>query len=280
MLPEWYNETRKAAFALSAAASGEFRPRRYDSTLASAVIRDSLVLHCVVMENVTEATAVIRRRAIHGAAMKQPNEYPAPPWRLAGEAWQSLKLVRTEYAQAIAPEGLQIVSLLPGRTLGGLFLARYGSGSDLEYSELMVIAGLATIGHSRGMWVSHIYVDSDESRAGGREIWGLPKELAEFEWPDRAAGTVRVRQGDRLLCEASPRGGRLRMPIRYSSFALGLLKHDPVIFRGSLRSRATIRNAEWSVPSDAPFASLGLSGRSLTLHHTQMSIIAEAPRLV
>ncbi len=68
------------------------------------------------------------------------------------------------------------------KTLGGVYLSYYGSGSALEYSELIIIGAIAGYQGKFGGWVTHIYVDNPDSVAGGREIWGLPKELAEFSW--------------------------------------------------------------------------------------------------
>ena len=93
--------------------------------------------------------------------------------------------VRTRAARAFVPDGLELVSAA-GRTAGGVLLARYGDGATLGYDELIVFAGAVRAGGRRGMWVSHIYVDLPASVAGGRRIWGLPKELAEFGWGPRA----------------------------------------------------------------------------------------------
>jgi acetoacetate decarboxylase len=71
----------------------------------------------------------------------------------------------------------------------------------LEYSELIVIAGLVRYSGQIGGWVSHIYVDNADSVAGGRNIWGLPKELAEFIWEKNTSANsafknrLLVRQG-------------------------------------------------------------------------------------
>lgn len=75
--------------------------------------------------------------------------------------------------------------MAPGWTFGGVYCAHYGAGSTLEYLELIVIPGLVRRGHRLGAWISHIYVDDAQSVAGGRSIWALPKELAEFrDGPD------------------------------------------------------------------------------------------------
>ena len=84
--------------------------------------------------------------------------HPAPPWHLNGEF-------------VIVP------ALVRPRALGGVLLANYTSGT-LAYRELIVFERATR----RGMVVSHIYVDDEQSLSGGHEIWGLPKELATFAY--------------------------------------------------------------------------------------------------
>ena len=84
--------------------------------------------------------------------------HPPPPWHLFGEL-------------------IIVPALRRPRALGGVLLANYTSGT-LVYRELIVFSHAT----ARGMVVSHIYVDDEQSLSGGHEIWGLPKELAEFEY--------------------------------------------------------------------------------------------------
>ncbi|HLV80432.1 MAG TPA: acetoacetate decarboxylase family protein, partial [Chthonomonadaceae bacterium] len=124
--------------------------------------------------------------------------YPAPPWHLQGAAFPMLQVVDSRRARLFVPYGLKIVSLWPGKTLGGLILASYGPGSDLEYNELIAFPALVRRGLKWGVWISHIYVDDDNSLLGGREIWGLPKQWAEFTREE--PGRIIVRKGEEVLC--------------------------------------------------------------------------------
>jgi hypothetical protein len=49
--------------------------------------------------------------------------YPSAPWINKGFAYQSLHLIDLERVRAFVPSDLQIVSVLPGKTLG-FFLRR------------------------------------------------------------------------------------------------------------------------------------------------------------
>ena len=59
-------------------------------------------------------------------------------------------------------------------------LARYLEGT-LCYDELL-IGSLTRRGVRIGVFVHHIWVNDHSSLLGGRRIWGLPKEMADFAW--------------------------------------------------------------------------------------------------
>lgn len=192
--------------------------------------------------------------------------YPPPPWRLHGHAVQTVQLVDSVQARRFVPPALSIVRVLPGRTLGGVYLASYQTGSVLEYHELIVVAALVRAGRRIGVWISHIYVDEPRSVAGGREIWGLPKELATFEW-ERGAGAaaqpghVVVRREGHVLCalDYRPRtwGARARLLLP----AVSLRGPEVLSFVGDARAGVRLTGARVDVPPDSPFSFLGLGGR-------------------
>jgi hypothetical protein len=98
--------------------------------------------------------------------------YPPAPWTLIGYAVQTLQFVDTRQARCFVPSKLRIVSVLPGKTIGGVYLASYGPGSVLEYNELIVAAALTRHAGRSGFWISHIYVDDADSVAGVPQIMG------------------------------------------------------------------------------------------------------------
>lgn len=111
--------------------------------------------------------------------------YPQAPWILQGDAVQTLHLVNVEQVRSLVPLELDIISVWPGKTVASVYLSYYGSNSVLEYSELIIVPAVVSYQGKIGSWISHIYVDHVDSVAGGREIWGLPKELADFEWQEK-----------------------------------------------------------------------------------------------
>jgi hypothetical protein len=172
--------------------------------------------------------------------------HPEPPWHLQGEL-------------VIVP------AITRRRTLGGVLLADYRSGT-LSYHELIVFSHAT----ARGMVVSHIYVDSEQSLHGGRNVWGLPKELAEFELTPR---TFLARQGESTL---------LRARIRRRAGLLPLLIPAPITSdAGDTVGRAYIRAAPalvtLDVPPTSPFADLGLGGTRLALAGDDLRLTMPAP---
>src|SRR4028118_871952 len=212
--------------------------------------------------------------------------YPSSPWTLQGYALQTLQLIDVEQVRPfIAPE-LDIVSVLPGKTLGGVYLSCYGSGSVLEYSELIVATGIVRYSGKIGGWISHIYVDNPDSVAGGRNIWGLPKELAEFTWEKgsrTASGyenCVTVRQGEQTLCHLSYNQQNFGLPIPLSGEVFSTLGSSIVLFKGEVESRVSPTASKLQVPDESPLASLGLEQPWLTVYWEQLRLLINAPRIV
>lgn len=89
--------------------------------------------------------------------------YPVAPWQMHGQLWLSLFRVR---------EGDH-----PDRSPGvyGAALVSYEAPSPLTYSELLVATPVERRAHIVDIWV-----DSPDSRDGGRELWAIPKGLCDF----------------------------------------------------------------------------------------------------
>jgi hypothetical protein len=206
--------------------------------------------------------------------------YPPAPWNLQGYACQTLQPVDTAQARALVPTGLTIISLWPGKTVGGVYLATYGPGSALEYHELIVVAALVSYAGRVGCWISHIYVDNPDSVAGGREIWGLPKELAEFTWEQGQQSRVVVRQAERQLCtlsyEHSAWGWRQGFPVP----GFSTLETNLLLFQGEANARIGVTRAQLEVPGTSPFASLSLGQPWLAVNCEALNLVVHAPQVV
>lgn len=115
---------------------------------------------------------------IQASRLQQLKEipYPPPPWEMTGQLWMS---TFKSDAPVQLPVGLK--HFLDPNTII-VTVVRYLEGT-LCYDEL-VVGTLARLGARVGIYVDYIWVNSLESVWGGRHIWGLPKNLAEFTWDD------------------------------------------------------------------------------------------------
>lgn len=190
--------------------------------------------------------------------------YPPEPWELHGRACVSVWLVR---ANALPPLPVPPVTVFGRAVVGTAFVAYRPPG--MAYHEVLA-AVLVRRGLRFGVSITRIWVDSPESRAGGRELWGIPKDLAEFEWGGDLAASARDEHGPIASVRArSPRFG-VRLPVAGSTWqAFG----DGVA-RTPLRAtgRVTPVRVNWHVDPSGPLAwllphrpLLGLAVRDLRL---------------
>lgn len=212
--------------------------------------------------------------------------YPKAPWTLQGYALQTCQLLDAKRVRPFIPPQLELVCVLPGKTVGGIYVSHYGTGSVLEYSELIVIAGLVSYSGQMGGWISHIYVDNADSVAGGRNIWGLPKEGAEFTWEKNTSANLAfknrllVSQGERTLCQFSYNPPNFELPLSLSANAFSTKSDSIVLFKSHFECRLSLMAAQLQIPSESSFAKLGLEHPWLTLSLNQLRLVVSSPETV
>lgn len=184
------------------------------------------------------------------------------PWRLRsrGLVVASLHWVDVRRAEALVPPELSILRFLAGRTIGGLFMAEYGPGSDLQYSELIV--GAATVWYRRrpALWVTDLFVDDPRSVAGGRALLGAPKHLAPFT---RAEGKITVGHPAAPVCRASyhPRLWLWKQRLRLAALHRDVREisgASAALHGQEMAGRWGLARVEVEVPPDSPLRRLGL----------------------
>ncbi len=207
--------------------------------------------------------------------------YPSPPWTLKGYAFQTLQLVNIEQASKFIPPELEIVSLLPGNTLGGIYISSYENDSFLKYNELIVVPGFVRYQGKIGAWISHIYVDNQDSVAGGREIWGLPKEMADFSWSN---DSVRVSQNNQELCSLRYKKGLFHFSTwwkqKLSAGSFGGLGSELLFFENQFQTQAALMQGNVEIPRESPFELLNLDKPLCTLKLQKLELIAGVPKVV
>ncbi|HEU5012084.1 MAG TPA: acetoacetate decarboxylase family protein [Roseiflexaceae bacterium] len=165
--------------------------------------------------------------------------YPPAPWHMLGQSWGGL--FRADQPLGV-PAGLRHV--LPPRWLV-VGLVHYREGT-LRYDEFFT-ASVARRGSQFGLYVQRIWVNDRASQAGGRAIWGLPKELATFVWHDKG---VRISEEAGLLASITVnRKPRALPPLPLRGAGIGRKHATPVFFPIDLWGcfgRAAMRIDEWT----------------------------------
>ncbi|MCU0543202.1 MAG: acetoacetate decarboxylase family protein [Oscillatoriaceae cyanobacterium Prado104] len=213
--------------------------------------------------------------------------YTPAPWKLQGYALQTLQLVDVARVRPLVPSELEIISLLPGKTLGGVYISSYGLGSVMEYNELIVVSAIVHFSGKWGAWISHIYVDNPNSVAGGREIWHLPKELAQFSWEgsdsvkaSNLGYRVTVRQGNCYLCSLNYSKQTLAVPLPLSGNVFSVDRSHLLLFKGEFTSQIGLIKGELEIPNESHFASLNLGQPLLTAACNKMRLTVQAPEVL
>lgn len=107
------------------------------------------------------------------------NAYPPSPWKLTAHAYVGIFILPKD----LLPEPHSALTkpiTVFGRGIVAAAFFVYEEPSPLTYNEIM-----STIVVRKG-WrplvsITKIWVDSEASRDGGRALWAIPKDLAEFD---------------------------------------------------------------------------------------------------
>ncbi|HOT46051.1 MAG TPA: acetoacetate decarboxylase family protein [Spirochaetota bacterium] len=114
------------------------------------------------------------------------------PWTLRGHAFAFLVKMPEDVLDSrcfVAPE-------LAGRRAGrfSIFMyVNYSSSNAGAYHELLFLPARHEFSGSKRWTISKIYVSGMETLVNGRENWGIPKEMADFDSFVDSSGIERVR---------------------------------------------------------------------------------------
>ena len=195
--------------------------------------------------------------------------YPPEPWDLRGQLHASAFLVPFHEIPVDVPAGCQPIRL-GKHGIVGVAWVNYEPGGVMQYRELMTTL---LVRHGRQVMptITHIWVDSAASRDGGRALWGIPKELAEFEFEGDA---LAARDADGPLARGTVTRvfalpGQWPSGFRVAQWLGGKAKFSPV----RSRSRLELSKATFHADPTGPLAFL--AGRkplaSFTLRDFRMT---------
>lgn len=78
-----------------------------------------------------------------------------------------LHLIDIEHVRPFIPEDMTVKAILPGKTLGLVFMTSMGPESTLPYHEFIIAPAFVKAKRKTGFYVTHIFVDNKQSQIGG-----------------------------------------------------------------------------------------------------------------
>lgn len=173
--------------------------------------------------------------------------YPPEPWDLTGTGTVTTWRVPVADLPQL-PAGVRPAAVR-GTAVATTAFVRYDERGLMAYDELLA-AVLVRHGRGLGLSITQIWVDSETSMAGGRGLWGIPKDLATFG--ELYAGTA---AGPIASCALVRRRGpavRLPLPLRGPVVQTldGRTVASPVRASGRVRAARTA----WTFDAAGPLA--------------------------
>lgn len=185
-------------------------------------------------------------------------DIPPAPWHLTGSACVSLWRVST--AQLPAPAlGMKYASLA-GQSLVMTVWAAY-TGGTLIYDELAVVVPVRGQGMLAATGtVADIWVDDPISCAGGRRLWNIPKQMAEFETVGSAqrggfTGEMRLEGTQVARVQFEPKFDVPGKPT-FGGFVVQPGENGPARTRCQVRGKMATGSAEWDFAESGPLGFL------------------------
>lgn len=146
-----------------------------------------------------------------------PYQISPAPWQLKGEGYLMIYSCSNDF---LMTEGFIKEELKPFLWLkfGLVMLVNYQASPVGPYGELLFIPGMF---HFKGKYywhISKIFVSSIDSVYNGRENWGIPKELAQFEFKEMAKGSksIKVTLNEALVFSAHLKDSSWGFPLSTS----------------------------------------------------------------
>lgn len=197
-------------------------------------------------------------------------DYPPEPWNLAGQAYLSLWRVPVSGLPDL-PDGVEPM-VTGGRAQVFTAWVDYQEPGQLAYHELL--ATVAVRGERLSSSITGIWVDSEVSLAGGRALWGIPKELAALGFTHGRTFTASAATHEDWIATAAFTA-RPSLPVKLpAAFDVvqmldGRLKRSPV----RAKARPHPAAADWKINADGPLGFLAGQRPILSAHLRDFTLL-------
>jgi hypothetical protein len=198
-----------------------------------------------------------------------PIQIAPAPWNLTGNAYFMVYRFSKKFVQ----ENGFLADYQQDRFLGyvgTVMLVDYKTSGVGAYQELLFIPGMFTFNWKKMFSITKIYVSSQDSVYNGIENWGIPKELADFDWKQNDDGSedITVKFEGKQFFKTTIKKGFLSFPITTSIFPLQIvqkLRKDLIITNPTAKGNATLSKIKSIVVDKTLFPDLSKASPLLTM---------------
>ncbi len=213
-----------------------------------------------------------------------PYQVCPAPWRLKGEGYLLLYRFSDHF---LMKEGFISEELRASlwMNIGLVMLVNYQESPVGPYGELLFIPGMFQVNGKYYWHISKIYVSSLDSVMNGRENWGIPKELAQFEFKQLspASQSIKVALNDQVVFSSHFKKSKIGLPLHTSMFPFQFIqpldgKHYITHPKGS--GKAYFSKMNGVETGEGLFPSIGSQKRLACMHIPDFKLAFPIPHFI
>jgi hypothetical protein len=187
-------------------------------------------------------------------ALKGDIPKPGEVWLPVGDKahLMMIHLIDIKSVRPFVPEELTIKTVLPGKTLGLVFMTSMGQESTLPYHEFIIAPAFVKAKKKSGFFVTHIFVDNEKSQTGGKNNFGLDKQMAEFNWDWKQGkdGHISITQESENVFSINYKAQLGRLPLRLGGGVFSILEDKLIWCNNIFKARFGFTKVEFIIPKD------------------------------
>jgi len=187
-------------------------------------------------------------------------------------------LVPSSRIKEMVPPQLDVIDVIPGMTLGGIYAARFPQGDGVSLNEFGVIPSYVRYGSKKGYFLKHYCVDSSGSKGSGMIHEGPDCGDSEFEWGFTPKGaSLEVYSGGSAMIGLKMRPIIKRLPIS-SCFHFMCTRGDNVLFfKNRLAPSIGVSLTSLRIPDTSPLAGIPLRYKLLSTYWEPSNVVRREP---
>jgi hypothetical protein len=151
--------------------------------------------------------------------LQSPVDVPVvpAPWTLNGDGYILLYKFSPEFAKQHGFIPAPLTDRFAG-LLGAVMLVKYRSSDAGPYDELLFTPGRFHSPRGSFRSITKIYVSTWDSVINGRANWGIPKEIAQFDWKqlDDRIEQIAINHDGHLIAAFTLKTLDVKMPVTTS----------------------------------------------------------------